>query len=112
VIVGYRRDPDAGPVVMVGVGGIMAELGGGHSVRLAPVSLDTAREMIAEVPGFAMLKGYRNRPAGDVEALARVVHALSLLACATGQPVREAEINPLLVRTDGVVAVDALLSLG
>lgn len=112
VIVGYRHDPDAGPVVMVGVGGIMAELGGGHSVRLAPVSLDTAREMIAEVPGFAMLKGYRNRPAGDLEALARVVHALSGLACATGQPVREAEINPLLVRTDGVVAVDALLSLG
>ncbi|MDP1674095.1 MAG: acetate--CoA ligase family protein, partial [Burkholderiales bacterium] len=43
-------------------------------------------------------------------ALARVVYALSLLACATGQPVREAEINPLLIRTHGVVAVDALLS--
>lgn len=112
VIVGYRHDPDAGPVVMVGVGGIMAELGGGHSVRLAPVNLETAREMIGEVPAFAMLKGYRNRPAGDLEALALVVHALSLLACATGQPVREAEINPLLVRTDGVVAVDALLALG
>lgn len=112
VIVGYRHDPDAGPVVMVGVGGIMAELGGGHSVRLAPVNLETAREMIGEVPAFAMLKGYRNRPAGDLEALALVVHALSLLACATGQPVREAEINPLLVRTDGVVAVDALLTLG
>lgn len=112
VIVGYRHDPDAGPVVMVGVGGVMAELGGGHSVRLAPVSLDTAREMIAEIPGFAVLKGYRNRPAGDLEALARAVRALSLLACAGGQPVREAEINPLLVRKDGVVAVDALLSLG
>ncbi len=109
VIVGYRRDRDAGPVVMVGVGGVLAELGGGHTVRLAPVSLETAREMIAEVPAFAVLKGYRNRPAGDLDALARAVRALSLLACVKENPVEEAEINPLLVKTDGVVAVDALL---
>lgn len=111
VIVGFRRDRDAGPIVMVGVGGILAEIGGGHAVRLAPVSLDTAREMIGEVPGFAVLRGYRKRPAGDLEALARAVQALSMLACATTQTVLEAEINPLLVKTDGVVAVDALLVL-
>ena len=109
VIVGFRRDRDAGPLVMVGVGGILAELGGGHSVRLAPVSLDTAREMIDEVAAFAVLRGYRNKPKGDLEALARVVQAMSNLACA--ESVEEAEINPLLVKTDGVVAVDALLSL-
>ncbi len=111
VIVGYRRDPDAGPVVMVGVGGILAEIGGGHAVRLAPVSMDVARQMIAEVPAFVAFKGYRNRPKGDLEALARVVHLLSLLACAEGAVVQEAEINPLLIQTDGVVAVDALLVL-
>jgi len=109
VILGYRRDRDAGPIVMVGVGGILAEIGGGHAVRLAPVSMETAREMISEVPGFAVLRGYRSRPAGDLEALAQAVHALSLLACATENTVLEAEINPLLVKTDGVVAVDALL---
>ena len=109
VIVGFRRDPDAGPLVMVGVGGILAELGGGHAVRLAPVSLDTAREMIDEVAAFAVLRGYRNKPKGDLDALARVVQAMSNLACA--ENVEEAEINPLLVKTDGVVAVDALLSL-
>lgn len=109
VIVGFRRDRDAGPLVMVGVGGIMAELGGGHAVRLAPVNLDTAREMIDEVAAFAVLRGYRNRPRGDLDALARTVQAMSWLACAEG--VQEAEINPLLVKTDGVVAVDALLSL-
>lgn len=109
VIVGFRRDRDAGPLVMVGVGGILAELGGGHAVRLAPVSLDTAREMIDEVAAFAVLRGYRNKPKGDLEALARVVQAMSNLACA--ENVEEAEINPLLVKTDGVVAVDALLSL-
>jgi len=111
VIVGFRRDRDVGPIVMVGVGGILAEIGGGHAVRLAPVSMATAHEMIAEVPGFAVIRGYRNRPAGDLEALAQVVHALSLLACATAHTVLEAEINPLLVKTKGVVAVDALLSL-
>ena len=109
VIVGFRRDRDAGPVVMVGVGGILAELGGGHSVRLAPVSLVTAREMIDEVAAFAVLRGYRNKPKGDLDALARVVQAMSNLACAAN--VEEAEINPLLVKTDGLVAVDALLSL-
>ena len=111
VIVGFRRDSDVGPIVMVGVGGILAEIGGGHAVRLAPVSIETAREMIDEVPGFAVLRGYRNRPAGDLEALAQVVRALSLLACATAHTVLEAEINPLLVKTEGVVAVDALLVL-
>jgi len=109
VIVGFRRDRDAGPLVMVGVGGILAELGGGHAVRLAPVSLDTAREMINEVKAFDVLRGYRNKPKGDLDALARVVQAMSNLACAAN--VEEAEINPLLVKTDGVVAVDALLSL-
>lgn len=109
VIVGFRRDRDAGPLVMVGVGGILAELGGGHAVRLAPVSLETARGMIDEVKAFAVLRGYRNKPKGDLEALARAVQAMSQLACA--EQVREAEINPLLVKTDGVVAVDALVSL-
>lgn len=109
VIVGFRRDRDAGPLVMVGVGGILAELGGGHALRLAPVSLDTAREMIDEVKAFAVLRGYRNKPKGDLEALARVVQAMSQLAVA--DVVAEAEINPLLVKSDGVVAVDALVAL-
>jgi acyl-CoA synthetase (NDP forming) len=109
VIVGFRRDRDAGPLVMVGVGGILAELGGGHAVRLAPVTLEAAREMIDEVKAFAVLRGYRNKPRGDLEALARAVQALSQLAAV--EAVAEAEINPLLVKTDGVVAVDALVSL-
>lgn len=109
VIVGFRRDRDAGPLVMVGVGGILAELGGGHAVRLAPVTLETARDMIDEVKSFAVLRGYRNKPKGDLEALARVVQAMSQLACLDA--VEEAEINPLLVKSNGVVAVDALVNL-
>jgi hypothetical protein len=66
--------------------------------------------MIVEVPALAPVRGYRNRPAGDLEALARTIHRLSLLAC--NAAVLEAEINPLIVRSDGVVAVDALVRLG
>jgi hypothetical protein len=87
----------------------MAELGGGHAVRLAPVTLAEAHKMIDAVPGFALLRGYRNQPKGDLTALAQVIHQLSLLACVDTCVVTEAEINPLLVKSDGVLAVDALL---
>jgi len=109
VILGYRRDREVGPVVMLGVGGVLAEVAAGHAVRMAPVSLETAHAMIEAVPGLAAIRGYRNRPRGDLPALARAVRALSLLACLDAPTVLEAEINPLIVRPDGVVAVDALL---
>ncbi len=64
--------------------------------------------MIAEVKGFAPLRGYRNLPQGDLKALARVVSAVSSLALAR-ERISEAEINPLLVKAQGVVAVDALV---
>jgi acyl-CoA synthetase (NDP forming) len=110
VIVGYRRDPELGPVVLLGAGGTLAELRRSYSVRLAPVSLETAQEMIAEVPELAVLQGFRNLPRGDCAALAQAVCALSRLAVVTARTVSEAEINPLVVRGEGqgVVAVDGL----
>lgn len=109
VIVGFRRDREVGPIVMVGAGGILAELVRGQAVRVAPVALEEARAMVVEVPALAVLRGYRGGPPGDVEALARAIHAVSLLACIDTPRVAEAEINPLIVQPDGVVAVDALL---
>ena len=96
---------------MVAAGGVFTEIYRDRSLRLAPVDLDTAREMIAEVRGFTLLSGYRGKPAGDLDALARAVVALSQLA--RDQTVIEAEINPLIVRPagQGVVAVDALVRL-
>ena len=110
-IVGFRRDPEVGPVVMLGAGGIAAELRRDYYVRLAPVSLDEARAMIAEVRDLAVLRGYRNLPRGDCEALARAIRALSLLALLETRKVAEAEINPLIVKAEGlgVVAVDGLV---
>ena len=111
-LLGYRRDPTVGPLVTLGAGGVLAELHRDISIRLAPVSLDDAREMIGEVRGLAPIRGYRNLPEGDVEALAEAVVAFSHLAAF--REVAEAEINPLLVRESGrgVVAVDALVKLG
>ena len=111
VIIGYRRDPEVGPIVLLGMGGIMAELKRSYCLRLAPVSLNTAMEMIEEVPELAILRGFRNLPRGDCTALARAIRAMSLLACVTSRVVSEAEINPLIVREEGkgVVAVDGLV---
>ena len=80
VLVGYRVDPDVGPLVMVAVGGIFTEIYRDRSLRLAPVDLATAREMIAEVRGLAALAGFRGRPKGDLDALAQAIVALSQLA--------------------------------
>ena len=107
-IVGYRDDPLVGPLVMVGAGGILAELYNDVVLRLAPVDEAEALEMIGQVKGFAVLRGFRGLPPGDVQALARAVAALSRLALVAGRPVREAEANPVLVKAHGAVAVDAL----
>ena len=112
VILGYKRDPQVGPVVVLGAGGVLAEVYRDFAVRLAPVTEDEAARMIEQVKGFAVIRGYRGLPRGDVAALARAVSAFSQLAHL--EPgVAEAEINPLLVKAEGlgVVAVDGLLVL-
>jgi hypothetical protein len=109
-IVGYRDDPVVGPVVLVGAGGVMTEIYRDYVLRMAPVDEREAGEMIEQVKGLAAIRGYRNLPRGDVAALARAVSALSSLSLLDGRPVREAEINPLIVKPDGVVAVDVLIA--
>lgn len=111
VLVGYRVDPDAGPIVMLAAGGIWAEVAKDRSIRLAPVTVETAREMVAEVNALKPLTGLRGKARGDLEALARTVSALSQLALKPELGIAEAEVNPLLVLHEGrgVVAVDALV---
>jgi succinyl-CoA synthetase beta subunit len=113
VLVGYRVDRDVGPLVVVATGGVFTEIHRDRALRLAPVELDTAHEMIAEVRGLTRLTGYRGLPVGDIAALAQAIVALSGLAMMDGPAILEAEINPLIVRPAGlgVVAVDALVKL-
>jgi acyl-CoA synthetase (NDP forming) len=108
-IIGYRDDPLVGPVVLVGAGGVLAEIYQDYVLRMAPVSVEEAEAMIGEVKGLAVLCGYRNLPRGDVRALAQAVAAMSRLALVPGRPVAEAECNPVIVKGQGAVAVDALL---
>ena len=109
VLLGYRVDPCVGPVVAVGLGGTLAEIYLDFAVRMAPVSLADAEAMIAEVRGLAPLGGYRKLPRGDLGALAHAIRAVSDFARLPDGLVRVAEINPLIVKEDGVVAVDALI---
>jgi acetate---CoA ligase (ADP-forming) len=111
VLLGYRVDRDVGALIMVAAGGVFAEIARDRSLRLAPIDLVTAQEMIAEVRGLIPLAGYRGRPKADLEALAHAMVALSHLA--DDASVAEAEINPLIVRSagQGVIAVDALVKL-
>ena len=109
VIVGYKHDPQVGPLVLLGVGGVLAEIYHDYAMRLAPVTPEIALEMIAEVKGLAAIRGYRQLPRGDCAALAQAVAAFSQLAAFS--EIVEAEINPLIVKKDGagVAAVDGLI---
>lgn len=113
VLIGYRLDAQVGPLVMLAAGGVLTEIYRDRSMRLAPVDMDTAREMIGEVKALQALSGYRGKPAGDLDALVQAIVALSGLALLPDLKVAEAEINPLIVCAagEGVVAVDALVRL-
>lgn len=108
LIVGARVDPSFGPLVLVGLGGVTAELYRDVQVALAPVDAAGAAAMLRRLRGFPLLSGWRGSKPVDVDAAAAVVAAVSRLV--TEHPdVLECEINPLRVGPDGAVAVDALV---
>lgn len=114
VLVGYRVDVDAGPIIMLAAGGIWAEVMKDRSIRLAPVTVDVARTMIDEVKMLKTVTGLRGTKKGDLEALAHTIANLSQLAVRPELQVSEAEVNPLMVMPEGegVLAVDALILQG
>jgi acyl-CoA synthetase (NDP forming) len=109
LIAGVVNDEVFGPVVVVGAGGIYAELLGDTSCRLAPFGLDTARQMLGELQCRRILNGARGSAPLDVEAAARTLAALSRFAWASRHCVKEVDVNPLFVLENGVVAADALI---
>ena len=108
VIVGARRDPHFGAVVLVGLGGTVVEVLNDVALAPAPVSRDRARAMIDRLRGASLLHGARGRAPVDVEAIADVVERVSWLAADLGSTLVDLEINPLIVhqRGAGAVAVD------
>ena len=113
VILGVLQDPDFGPVVVFGSGGILVELLKDSSLRLPPLSHREALQMIQETRGARLLQGFRGRPPADVNALADALVRVSQLALDLGDLVAALDINPLVVLPSGqgVRAVDALVEV-
>ena len=113
LIVGVNNDPVFGPVVVCGLGGVLVEVMAATTLRRAPFAADEARRMIAAGPAAALLAGVRGRPAGDVDALADALAALSRFAAANADWLASVDINPLVVRPagHGVVALDAVIAV-
>jgi acyl-CoA synthetase (NDP forming) len=111
LIAGVSRDPVFGPVVMVGFGGIYAEILKDVAVQVAPVSEDEALQMIRSLKMFPLLDGARGQAKADVEAASRTVARLSEFACRHVQDVAEVDMNPILVKPkgEGVIVLDALM---
>lgn len=110
MVVGGLRDPQFGPMIMVGLGGIFVEVLKDVSFRICPINEQEARDMLAELKGAALLKGARGQAPADEEALVNVmlrVGGRDGLLMSLADDVAEADINPLIVSASGAIAVDA-----
>lgn len=112
MIVGVTRDPTFGAAVLVGTGGIFAEILEDVAVRPLPLDRLDAHEMVASLRGAALLAGARGRPAADVGALVDIILGVARLAAGAGARLRELDLNPVLVRPDGAKVVDSLIVAG
>ena len=108
LLVGGRRDPSFGPTVLVGLGGVLAELYRDASVGLAPLAREDARVMLGEGRRAALLQGFRGAPAVDEDALAAVLVAIGDLLV-EHPAIAELDLNPLIASGGRLVAVDALI---
>jgi acyl-CoA synthetase (NDP forming) len=113
IIVGIIRDPVFGPVVMLGAGGVTAELFKDVAYSLAPVDAQEATAMLRTLRSFPLLDGFRGEPPADIPALADLVARLSVFAAACQDAVREVELNPVIVHPagEGCSVADALLTI-
>jgi acetyl coenzyme A synthetase (ADP forming)-like protein len=112
VLIGMAQDPNFGPMIVFGLGGIYVELLKDVSFRLQPITDVDAREMVRETKSFRLLEGYRNNPKGDIEALEAALQKVSALIWAVPE-LMEMDLNPVKVLSpgDGVVVVDARMRI-
>ena len=108
-VIGIKRDPVFGPVVLFGLGGVYVEVLKDVTLRLAPIDHATAKEMIRAIKGYPLLAGARGKPPADLDALADALVAMSQFGAAHADRVTSVEINPFIALPKGGVAVDALI---
>lgn len=111
LILGARIDPQFGPVVVVGAGGVLAEVARDAALRPAPISADEARELLGELRAAELLAGFRGAPPADIAAAAEAIAGLSRFVAAHAAELEAIDINPLIVLPEGrgVRAVDLLV---
>jgi len=109
IVVGARTDPLFGPVVLVGLGGVLVEVLRDTALAPAPVGPAEARAMLRRLRGARLLDGFRDLPSVDVDRLAEIVSRVSMFAADQAELVAEMDINPLIASGEKIVAVDALI---
>lgn len=110
VIIGVSRDPQFGPLLMFGLGGVLVEVLGDVSFRVAPLTERDASEMVREIKGFPILRGHRGSPPADLDAIERAL--LDLSRFVDSRPdVSEVDLNPIIAHANGLTAVDARVVL-
>jgi len=110
IIVGATKDPQFGPTLMFGLGGIFVEILKDVIFRIAPITEDEAREMITAIKAYPLLKGYRNTPPADIEAIVKILLNTSELVM-DHQEIKELDLNPIMVYEKGAKTVDARIIL-
>jgi len=111
VILGMSKDPQFGPVLMFGLGGILVEILKDVAFRIVPLEPRDARQMIREIKGFPVLQGFRGQEPADLEALEKLILRLSAFVEAHPE-IEELDLNPVFAYKDGAIAVDARIVLG
>ena len=110
VIVGATKDPQFGPALMFGLGGIFVEVLKDVTFRIAPITEDDAKEMITEVKAYPILKGFRGQPPADIDAIANILLSTSKLVMEHPE-IKELDLNPIIVYEKGAKTVDARVIL-
>jgi acyl-CoA synthetase (NDP forming) len=110
VIVGSIKDPQFGPAIMFGLGGIFVEVLKDVTFRIAPIADDEAMEMISEVKAYPLLMGYRKTPPADLKAISNILLSTSRLVM-DHMEIKELDLNPIIVYEKGAKTVDARIIL-
>jgi acetate---CoA ligase (ADP-forming) subunit beta len=110
VIIGTSKDPQFGPVIMFGLGGIFVEVLKDVSFRIIPLGRKDALEMIEEIKGYPLLQGYRGKEPADISALVDIILKISKFIEENPQ-IKELELNPIFVYRNRAIAVDARIFL-
>jgi hypothetical protein len=109
MILGMRRDPQFGPVVVFGFGGILAELTKGVAFALPPFDRDYARRRVDRLKLRRLLDGVRGNAASDIDAFCDMASSFSVMVDALRDELMEIDVNPVIVTSKGCIAVDALI---